>query len=306
MNKNSLNFVKDEFLQDGVVSFGKTLQDSECDKAAKLVIDSRPWDQSIFREYDEVFGSKRHLNVAPLKGGFNLADKMDLNFIESNKIFTSTLENILGKNYECLLKKIVVSTPLSIIPDWLKKVSEKKLDGHLAQYIKPEFRDISYFSGIDYHMDLIDYPDFDGNYVTVYVYLTDVDESYSPLHIIPKSHRLGATLFPHNLKKTNNESTVQYSKNNKDYDTFEVRKLVAEKGSVFLWTALTLHGTKLSNALKPRVSVRYTFSKKSSSIGLIDELYKDLKSISLKKTTRDDIKFKKNEVVSIKNQRFLV
>ena len=51
---------------------------------------------------------------------------------------------------------------------------------------------------------------------------------------------------------------------------------------------------------------RYTFSKKSSSIGLIDELYKDLKSISLKKTTRDDIKFQKKDVVHIKNQRFLV
>ena len=301
-----VNKFLDEFLQDGVVSFGKILKDSECDKVAKLVIDSRPWDKLIFREYDEIFGSKRHLNVTPLKDGFNLAEKVDLNFIESNKIFTNTLKKILGENYECLLKKFVVSPPQSIMPDWLKKISEKRLDGQLAQYLKPEFRDISYFSGIDYHMDLIDYPDFDGDYLTVYVYLTDVNESYSPLHIIPKSHRLGPTLFPHNLKKTNNENTIQYSKNNKDHDTFEVRKLIAEKGSVFLWTALTIHGTKLSNALKPRVSVRYTFKKKSSSVGLIDELYKDLKSISLKKITRDDIKLQKKGVVQIKNQRFLV
>ena len=75
---------------------------------------------------------------------------------------------------------------------------------------------------------------------------------------------------------------------------------------MFLWTALTLHGTKLSNALKPRVSVRYTFKKKSSSVGLIDELYKDLKSVSLKKTARSDIKLEKKGVVQIKNQRFLV
>jgi hypothetical protein len=296
----------DEFLQDGVVSFGKILKDDECDKVAKFVIDSRPWDKSIFREYDEIFGSKRHLNVVPSKGGFNLAEKVDLNFIESNKVFTDTLEKILGKNYECLLKKFVVSTPESIMPDWLKKIAEKRLDGHLAQYLKPEFRDVSYFAGIDYHMDIIDYPDFDGDYLTVYVYLTDVGESYSPLHILPKSHRLGPTLFPHNLKKTNNESTVQYSKNNKDYDTFEDRKLIAKKGTVFLWTALTLHGTKLSNALKPRISLRYTFKKRSSSVGLIDELYKDQNSISLKKTTRDDIKFQKKELVQVKNQRFLV
>ncbi len=301
-----VNKFLDEFLQDGVVSFGKILKDSDCDKVAKLVIDSRPWDKSIFREYDEILGSKRHLNVIPLKDGFNLAEKVDLSFIESNKIFTNTLKKILGENYECLLKKFVVSMSQSMMPDWLKEISKKRLDGQLGQYLKPEFRDISYFSGIDYHMDLIDYPDFDGNYLTVYVYLTDVGESYSPLHIIPKSHRLGPTLFPHNLKKTNNESTVQYSKNNKDYDTFEDRKLIAEKGTVFLWTALTLHGTKLSSALKPRVSLRYTFKKKSGSVGLIDELYKDLKSISLKKITRDDIKLQKKGVVQIKNQRFLV
>jgi len=205
-----VNKFLDEFSEDGFVNFGKILKNSECDKVAKLVIDSRPWDKSIFREYDEVFGSKRHLNAIPLKDGFNLAEKVDLKFIESDKTFTSTIEKILGEKYECILKKFVVTAPQSIIPDWLKEISKKRLDGQLNQYLKPEFRDISYFSGIDYHMDLIDYPDFDGNYLTVYVYLTDVDESYSPLYIIPKSHRLGPTLFPHNLKKTNNENTIQY------------------------------------------------------------------------------------------------
>jgi len=129
-----VNKFLDEFLQDGVVSFGKILKDSDCDKVAKLVIDSRPWDESIFREYDEIFESKRHLNVTPLKGGFNLAEKVDLNFIESNKIFANTLKKILGENYECLLKKFVVSTPLSIIPDWLKKISEKLVKDILNVY----------------------------------------------------------------------------------------------------------------------------------------------------------------------------
>ena len=151
-----INKFLDEFSEDGFVNFGKILKNSECDKVAKLIIDSRPWDKSIFREYDEVFGSKRHLNVIPLKDGFNLAEKVDLKFIESDKTFTSTIEKILGEKYECILKKFVVTATQSIMPDWLKEVSKKKLDGHLNQYLKPEFRDISYFSGIDYHMDLID------------------------------------------------------------------------------------------------------------------------------------------------------
>ena len=58
-----VNKFLDEFLQDGVVSFGKILKDSECDKVAKLVIDSRPWDKSIFREYDEIFYSLRDFRI---------------------------------------------------------------------------------------------------------------------------------------------------------------------------------------------------------------------------------------------------
>jgi len=53
--------------------------------------------------------------------------------------------------------------------------------------------------------------------------------------------------------------------------------------------------------------VRYTFKKgKSSSAGLIDKLYKDLKNISLKKTARSDIELQKNGVIQIKDQRFLI
>ena len=76
---------------------------------------------------------------------------------------------------------------------------------------------------------------------------------------------------------------------------------------MFLWTALTLHGTKSSTAQKPKISVRYTFKKgKSSSAGLIDKLYKDLKNISLKKTARSDIELQKKGVIQIKYQRFLI
>ena len=74
------------------------------------------------------------------------------------------------------------------------------MDGNLAQYIKPEYRNISYFSGIDYHMDLLDYANFNGDYITLYIYLTDVTGNQSPLNIISKSHIYGATHFPHYLK----------------------------------------------------------------------------------------------------------
>ena len=37
-------------------------------------------------------------------------------------------------------------------------------------------------------MDLLDYANFNGDYLTIYVYLTDVNSNQSPLNIINKSH----------------------------------------------------------------------------------------------------------------------
>ena len=80
-----------------------------------------------------------------------------------------------------------------------KKITEKQLAANLGSYIKKEFRDVTYFRGIDYHMDLIDHANAVGDNLTLYVYLNDVDANMSPLHIIEKSHIFGGTKFPHFL-----------------------------------------------------------------------------------------------------------
>ena len=59
-------------------------------------------------------------------------------------------------------------------------------------------------------MDLLDYPNFDGDYITLYVYLTDVDNSQSPLKLVENSHKFGPTRFPHYLKK-NKEKIVFFT-----------------------------------------------------------------------------------------------
>ena len=198
--------ILNKFMRDGWLDLGCILDKKKCSLLANKVLKSRPWNKSIFRTYKDVFDNPRHLNVIPKRNGFNLAEKYDLSFIENNKNLNYFLESILGKDYEIILKKFVVSAPNSIIPTWLKPIVKKKLDGNLAQYIKPEFRNISYFSGIDYHMDLLDYANFNGDYITIYIYLTDVASNQSPLNIINRSHVYGATHFPHyllpiNLKK---------------------------------------------------------------------------------------------------------
>ena len=296
----------DQFKKTGYLNFGEVLDKKKCKEISSKLLKKRPWNQSIFRTYEDIFENPRQLNVAPKKNGFNLAENLDLNFIEKNPIIQQTLLEILGDNYECILKKFVVSTPNKIIPNYLKKTVTSKLDGHLAQYLKPKYRDISYFSGIDYHMDLIDYPNFDGDYVTLYVYLTDVDKKQSPLQIIENSHKLGPSTFPHFLKKSKNKKKIFYSKNGKKYDKFDLTSLEGKSGSVYLWSALTLHGTRASNSSKPRVALRYSFKKKNKNKKtVIDEIYKNFKQLYLKNSTRSDIKVRKKTVKQIKVGRFL-
>ena len=67
---------------------------------------------------------QQYKKTNPGKGKFNLAEKFDLNFIENSKEIKSILNDILGKNYEIVIKKFVVAVPESWIPYWLK---QKKL-----------------------------------------------------------------------------------------------------------------------------------------------------------------------------------
>ena len=159
------------FLENGWSQIDLTIDKKKYDIISNEVINSRPWNEEIFRTYDDVFNNPRHIDISVKKNNFNLAENLNLDFIEKNFEFNQvTLITTPGNDYEVILKKFVVSMPEHIIPKWLNPILEKKLDGNLAQYIKPKFRDISYFSGIDYHMDLLDYPNFDGDYLTVYIY----------------------------------------------------------------------------------------------------------------------------------------
>lgn len=298
----------DKFLKDGWIDLGQILDPKKCQDIADQVIKSRPWDYSVIRDHDDIFNNERHLNVAPLKGGYNLAEKFDLSFIEKNPALNQILNKILGSEHEIMLKKFVVSATENILPEWLKPIVEKKLDGNLAQYIKPEYRDISYFAGIDYHMDLLDYPNFNGDYLTIYIYLTDVEENQSPLNIISASHKYGATFFPHFLKTSNKKDKIFYSKDGAEFEEFETKKLISKKGSIYLWSALTIHGTVKSSSLSPRVALRYSIKKNSNNNkkNIIDNLYDGLKT-KLENKTRTDVILNKGKTIQyIQHKRFLV
>ncbi len=98
-------------------------------------------------------------------------------------------------------RKIVCGVPAKSIPAWLKARIIGNPVNNLGAYVKPQYRDVTYFYGIDFHQDLIDFKDRDADFITLYVYLHPVTRADAPLHVLENTHALGAAVFPHDLTK---------------------------------------------------------------------------------------------------------
>ena len=253
----------------------------------------RKFDSSLFLDKKDFVPKLNGVN--PQRGGFNLAENIDLDFIEKNPNFIKTMNKVLGADYEILLKKFVMGVPESIMPEWILKHTKGQMVANLGGYIKPEYRDITYFHGIDWHQDIIDCQPNSAlgprvsDFITLYVYLEDVDKNSSPLFVIPKSHKLGATTFPHKLK-TISDSKFNYSNDLNDKLKVEYHTLIGKAGTTNFWHSSTFHGTQPHINSKPRISLRYLIGRKQS---LIDECNKNIKGFHLIQKTRKDIEGEK-------------
>ena len=217
MKKNN---IINSFKNLGIIDFGQVLEIEKCVETFNEIKNSRNWSTELFRSQEDVKLNPQFKKVNPGRGVSNFAEKLNLNYIEENRVIKDTLNQILGNDYEIILKKFVVGVPDSWLPDWLKPIISKNLTANLGEYIKKEYRDVTYFRGIDFHMDLIDHPGQIGDYVTLYVYLDNVNEKMSPLHVVEKSHIFGATKFPHEIK-IEDKNNIKYGNNSKNLQSFK-------------------------------------------------------------------------------------
>ena len=91
-------------------------------------------------------------------------------------------------------------------------------------------------------------------------------------------------------------------------DEFNSKKLVSKRGAMYLWSALTIHGTIKSTNVLPRVALRMSVkkNKNNKTTTLIDNLYKD-KKIRLERKTRTDIKISLDSTLKHEDyKRFLI
>jgi hypothetical protein len=235
------------------------------------------------------FSKKQEYKGTNPRPGRNLAEKLDTNFIFSNKNFRKELEIILGSRCKILDYKFVVAVPNKIIPKWIVNIIDNDPIANMGGFIKEKYRDMTYFRGIDFHQDIIDYPDRPSDFITVYIYLDKVTNKTSPLYILKKSHLLGASIFPHNLKKIKND-LFEYRNDYNKRKLVKLFRFTGKAGSIYCWNSNLLHGTQPHNENKPRISMRILVEKNSAqdSKCLLDVGNKMIKgNLTLTKTRTD-------------------
>lgn len=248
-----------EFIRDGFLPFGPVLDAEKCaDLHCKIAPNIGP---HIFLPEDEFRANPVRKGVNPCPGR-NILETLDDSFVLSNPEINRALDLILGK-WDVLLKKVVVAVPRQWLPSYVATEIAAAPVPNLGAYVKPDYRNITYFRGIDWHQDIIDYPGQNSDFITLYVYLEEVTENDSPLNVLKYSHGLGATVFPHHITHLDH-GIFSYSKNENSSGVLTTREtLVGPSGSAYLWHACTIHGTtpKPSGVEKPRISLRYLVAK---------------------------------------------
>ena len=285
-----------EFLQEGVIELGSILDINQCNNLKNQFNKIRPIDAQFFKEKvflkeHEFDPEKSQYRTGPGPGR-NLTEHVNLDFIEKNPIVQETLSKVLGSDYKIMGKKFVMGLPENMIPDWINKRSKNLGFVNLCALVRPEFRDMTYFHGIDYHMDIVDHKNRIGDFITFYVYLEDVTVNMSPLHIIPRSHIFGGTTVPHDLKSLGGNK-ILYSDRRGKSEEFNSKMLTGTTGSVFFWSPYNLHGTMPTNITNtPRVSLRYLIERgKSTEECIIDKLLKTIDApLSMKITMDEEVK----------------
>ncbi|HEY7687829.1 MAG TPA: phytanoyl-CoA dioxygenase family protein [Dongiaceae bacterium] len=253
----------DQFAASGMVELGAVLDADACAGLLDRIRATRNFGMELFQSEADFLANPQHVGVNP-RPGRNLLETFndDLGFIESNPAIVEALEEVIGPGYQLLNKKLVCGVPERHLPEWLVRRIKGNAVNNLGAYVRPEYRDITYFYGIDYHQDIIDYKNQTADFVTLYLYLHPVRREDAPLYVLPESHRLGATVFPHDLAKLPGDPvTWRYSDALGHSVVCRQKMLVGETGYAAFWHPCTLHGTQPDIADNERISVRYLLQK---------------------------------------------
>lgn len=255
---------------DGIHEFGAVVDPEKAAAIDRKARQLRKFGPELFLTREEYEADPKHWGVNP-RPGFNFIDRFegDLDCVEGQPEIGQFLREALGADYRIHNKKFVCGVPTTWLPEYLRQKMESASIDNLGAYIRPEFRDITYFHGIDFHQDIIDWPawkaeDKTHEFLTLYVYIHDVTTAEAPLVALPGSHRFGATRFPHSVDKID-ATQWRYSNRSGEEMICPHRILTGPTGYAAVWHSCLLHGTsQVAASGDCRLSLRYIMRRVGS------------------------------------------
>jgi hypothetical protein len=286
---NPMDALDDAMMRDGFHSFGEALDPHAAAALLAKIRATRHFDQRLFNTEEAFDADPVYRGVNP-RPGRNLADTFDadLAFIEKAPVFTDALTHLLGHDYKVIDRKFVCGVPEAGIPPWLLARIKGNPVNNLGSYVLPEYRDITYFYGIDFHQDLIDHPARNANFITLYIYLHEVTHADAPLYVLPGSHQFGGTTFPHDLLHNGHGKWLYGDRRGNDV-VLDQNILTGGAGYAALWHACTLHGTQPDVSDSERISVRYVIERGKAEHAAIDAVNAALRGPLALEQTRVDV-----------------
>jgi hypothetical protein len=257
--KTRADAVVDDLIVHGRHVFESPVNPLEAGRLLDKIRADRHFDHRLFLSQAEFDADPVYVGVNP-KPGRNLLERFeaDLGFVERAPQIVEALGALLGQDYQLINKKVVCGVPAQSVPDWLRTRIAGNPVNNLGAFVQPQYRDVTYFYGIDFHQDLIDFKGRDADFVTLYIYLHPVTRMDAPLFLLEGSHALGATVFPHDLVQDGFEYW-RYRDGRGAEARVRQRILTGDAGHAALWHACTLHGTQPDAADHERISLRYLF-----------------------------------------------
>ncbi len=242
----------------------------------------RIFDQSLFLSEEEwKAGSRSHIHTNPGPGN-NLLDRVQsqLSFVEDNPQFNALLSDLLGPGHRIYLKKLVCRLPKTTVPEWVHSIIGDKPGNTLGSFIKPEYRDISYYYDVDVHQDILEWPrqpegQKEHRLLYLYVHLGSVTVDNSPLCFFKGTHRFGATPYQHDITQLKAGSDLWLYRDPTTGRTMETTlfPLVGESGHAAIWHSCTLHGSHPARKNVPRLALRYVLARDpSATTCLLDDI----------------------------------
>ena len=277
-----------DFVERGCHLFERPLDAAAATRLLAKVRATRVFGAGLFLSEAEFDADPQYVGVNPRRGR-NLLEALEdeLGIVEHDPAIVAGLTELLGDGYETLDKKVVCGVPARSVPAWLKaRISDNPVN-NLGAYVRPEYRDVTYFFGIDFHQDLIDFKGRDADFVTLYVYLHPVGAHDAPLYLLEDSHRLGGTMFPHDLTKGG--GGWRYRDGRGGEVMTRQTLLVGGAGFAAMWHACTLHGTQPDAADNERLSLRYLFARRPGAKAGLDAVNSSLRGPIRLGDTRSDL-----------------